>query len=95
MLYIILEIILLSLIFILVRVILKKEISEFLSYTLKILCMLWIVLSVVEVYKHNQIGLTWEVNNFELIGIYTYTKLVFFILLIASFFIKIEKSNCN
>lgn len=92
MLYIILEIILLCLIFILVRVILKKEISKFLSYTLKILCMLWIILSVVEMYKHNQIGLSWEVNNFELIGIYTYTKLVFFIVLGVSFFVK-EKNK--
>lgn len=92
MLYIILEVILLCLIFILVRVILKKEISKFLSYTLKVLCVLWIILSVVEVYKHNQIGLSWEVSNFELIGIYTYTKLVFFILLGVSFFVK-EKNK--
>lgn len=92
MLYIILEIILLCLIFILVRVILKKEISKFLSCTLKILCVLWIVLSVVELYKYNQIGLSWEVSNFEVIGIYTYTKLVFFILLGVSFFVK-EKNK--
>ena len=91
MLYIILEIILLCLIFMLIRVMYKKEISKFLSYSIKILCILWITLSIVEVYKYNQLGISWEINNFELIGIYTYTKLVFFILLIVSFFIKSKK----
>lgn len=91
MLYIILEIILLCLIFMLIRVMYKKEISKFLSYFIKILCILWITLSIVEVYKYNQLGISWEINNFELIGIYTYTKLVFFILLIVSFFIKSKK----
>ncbi len=73
MLYIILEIILLSLIFILIRVIYKREISKFLSHSLKILCILWIVLGIVEIYKYNQLGMDWEINNFELKGIYTYT----------------------
>ena len=91
MLYIILEIILLCLIFILVRVIYKREISKFLSYSSKILCVLWIVLSIVEAYKYNQLGLSWEVNNFELIGVYTYTRLLFFIILMVSFFIKSKK----
>ncbi len=91
MLYIILEIILLSLIFILIRVIYKREISKFLSHSLKILCILWIVLGIVEIYKYNQLGMDWEINNFELIGIYTYTRLIFFILLVASFFIKPRK----
>ncbi len=91
MLYIILEIILLSLIFILIRVIYKREISKFLSHSLKILCILWIVLGIVEIYKYNQLGMDWEINNFELKGIYTYTRLIFFILLAASFFIKPRK----
>lgn len=91
MLYILLEIILLCLIFILIRVIYKKEISKFLSYSLKILCVIWIILSIVEVYKYDHVGISWEVNNFELIGIYTYTKLAFFILLMVSFFLKSKK----
>lgn len=91
MLYILLEIIVLSLIIILIRVIHKREISNFLSYSLKILCILWIVLSIIEVYKYDQLGMNWEMNNFKLIAVYTYTRLIFFILVMISFFIKPRK----
>lgn len=86
-LYIFLEIILLILIFVIIKILFTKEKSKFFSNVINVLLILWIVLLVLERFARNQNGLTWELNNSTLIGIYTYTQLVAVVLFVIYWFV--------
>ena len=86
-LYIFLEIILLILIFVIIKILFTKEKSKFFSNVINVLLILWIVLLVLECFARNQNGLTWELNNSTLIGIYTYTQLVAVVLFVIYWFV--------
>lgn len=59
-----------------------QRVKPIFSNVINVLSLLWIVLLVLESFARNPNGLTWELNNFIWIGIYTYTQLVAVVLFV-------------
>lgn len=86
-LYILLEIILLILIFVIIKILYTRKENRLFSSIINALLSLWLLLLIIEYFVNNQAGLSWELDNFTLIGIYTYTQLVAVILFVIYWFV--------
>ena len=86
-LYILLEIILLILILVIIKVLYTRKENRLFSRVINVLLASWVLLLVIEYFVSNHAGLSWELDNFTLIGIYTYTQLVAVVLFAAYWFV--------
>ncbi len=80
MLYVILEIVLLFLIFIISKILYTKKEDKFSSRIIIVLLIFWILLLIIERFISNQVGLSWELNHSLFIVISKCTQLVAIIL---------------
>lgn len=68
-LYILLEIILLILILVIIKVLYTRKENRLFSRVINVLLASWVLLLVIEYFVSNHAGLSWELDNFTLIGI--------------------------
>lgn len=86
-LYTLLEIILLILILVIIKVLYTRKENRLFSRVINVLLASWVLLLVIEYFVSNHAGLSWELDNSTLIGIYTYTQLVAVVLFAAYWFV--------
>lgn len=92
-LYILLEVILLILILVIIKILYTRKENRLFSRVINVLLALWVLLLVIEYFVSNHAGLSWELDNFTLIGIYTYTQLIAIVLFVIYWFVMHVKRS--
>lgn len=88
--YIALEIVVVLFILVLLRVIITKKETKFLSRCYSVLLALQVILLFIEYFMHSKMGINWGLDSSAIEGIYLYTQL-FAIILWAVYWYVVQK----